>query len=110
MTVKFIKKRVVSKKIHPFVIQETNYGIIDDKQEKNDTNTEQTVLKTKNKTNKKNKPMTESEKFDKAEEIMSELKPEVKIIKKEKGLIERTESSKIVLNEDNKQILNDQFK
>ena len=32
---------------------------------------------------------------------------EVKVIKKDKGLIERTESSKIVLTEDNRQVLND---
>jgi len=32
---------------------------------------------------------------------------EVKIVKKDKGLIERTESSKIVLTEDNRQVLND---
>lgn len=32
---------------------------------------------------------------------------EVKVVKKDKGLIERTESSKIVLTEDNRQVLND---
>ena len=31
----------------------------------------------------------------------------VKVVKKDKGLIERTESSKIVLTEDNRQVLND---
>ena len=31
----------------------------------------------------------------------------VKIVKKDKGLIERTKSSKIVLTEDNRQVLND---
>lgn len=107
MIVKFIKKRIVSKRFHPFVVQETNGDNIKETQEENRQDTDTTVLKTKNKTNKRTKQMTESEKFDKAEEIVSEIKPEVKLIKKEKGLIERTESSKIVLNEDNKQILND---
>lgn len=32
---------------------------------------------------------------------------EVKVVKKDRGLIERTESSKIVLTEDNRQVLND---
>ena len=32
---------------------------------------------------------------------------QVKIVKKDRGLIERTESSKIVLTEDNRQVLND---
>lgn len=31
----------------------------------------------------------------------------VKFVKKDKGLIERTESSKIILTEDNRQVLND---
>lgn len=49
------------------------------------------------------------EKVNKAEEIMNNMKAanHVKIVKKDKGLIERTESSKIVLTEDNRQVLND---
>ena len=49
------------------------------------------------------------EKVNKAEEIMQNMKNEgnVKVVKKDKGLIERTESSKIVLTEDNRQVLND---
>ena len=50
-----------------------------------------------------------NEKVNKAEEIMNNMKEagNVKVIKKDKGLIERTESSKIVLTEDNRQVLND---
>jgi len=49
------------------------------------------------------------EEIAKAEELVNSInKPEnVKIIKKEKGLIERTESQKVILAEDNRQILND---
>ena len=44
-----------------------------------------------------------------AEELMNtEAVPQkVKVVKKDKGLIERTESSKIILTEDNRQVLND---
>ena len=61
----------------------------------------------KNNTKKTEKAM--DEKISKAEEIMNNMKSanHVKIVKKDKGLIERTESSKIVLTEDNRQVLND---
>ena len=50
-----------------------------------------------------------NEKVNKAEEIMNNMLTanNVKVVKKDKGLIERTESSKIVLTEDNRQVLND---
>ena len=54
---------------------------------------------------KEEKVMTNEEKVQAIEDIVLE-KP-VKRIKKEKGLIERTESSKMVLTEDNKQLLMD---
>ena len=62
----------------------------------------------KNKRNKKENAMKLDE-IAKAEELVNGInKPEkVKIIKKERGLIERTESQKIILAEDNRQILND---
>lgn len=52
---------------------------------------------------------TMDERVNKAEEIMNNMKAanHVKVVKKDKGLIERTESSKIVLTEDNRQVLND---
>ena len=61
----------------------------------------------------KNKKAKTTEKMDekvnKAEQIMNNMKAanHVKVVKKDKGLIERTESSKIVLTEDNRQVLND---
>ena len=61
----------------------------------------------KNNQNKIDEAM--DERVNKAEEIMKNMKAanNVKILKKDKGLIERTESSKIVLTEDNRQVLND---
>jgi hypothetical protein len=60
--------------------------------------------------NKQEKPEEiMDERVNKAEEIMNNMKSanHVKVLKKDKGLIERTESSKIVLTEDNRQVLND---
>ena len=63
--------------------------------------------KKNNATRKKKEVM--DEKVNKAEEIMNNMKAanNVKVLKQDKGLIERTESSKIVLTEDNRQVLND---
>ena len=63
--------------------------------------------KANNKKEKTEKAM--DEKINRAEEIMNNMKAanHVKVVKKDKGLIERTESSKIVLTEDNRQVLND---
>jgi hypothetical protein len=47
------------------------------------------------------------DKISMAEQIINDTPAPVKRIKKDKGLIERTESSKIVITEDNKQLLND---
>ena len=51
--------------------------------------------------------MTINEKMEAAEAVMDMMAPEVKVVKKDRGLIERTESSKIILTEDNRQVLND---
>ena len=63
----------------------------------------------KNNTTTRKKKEDMDEKVNKAEEIMNNMKEanNVKILKQDKGLIERTESSKIVLTEDNRQVLND---
>jgi hypothetical protein len=53
--------------------------------------------------------MTTSEKIALAQEVLSNAKvaAPVKRVRKDKGLIERTESSKTILTEDNKELLND---
>lgn len=53
--------------------------------------------------------MTTEEKIAMAQEVLGgkEAAPSFKRVKKDKGLIERTESSKTILTEDNKELLND---
>lgn len=68
------------------------------------------VIETK--TNKKTKKSKEMNTYDKIQMANAILGNEnttqtYKRVKKDKGLIERTESSKIVLTEDNKELLND---
>lgn len=60
------------------------------------------------KNNKKNtEEMNDIERIEQAEAIAASMEPEVKKVKTDRGLIERTESSKIILTEDNRQVLND---
>jgi len=97
MAVKQINKRIKKKDFFHKKVEQQNIV------------KEQEVVETKkNKGNKKNNTM-KLEEIAKAEELVNSInKPEnVKIIKKEKGLIERTESQKVILAEDNRQILND---
>ena len=66
--------------------------------------------KTSNKKNKKEKnteDMNINDKVKQAEETLNAMEPEVKVVKRDNGLIERTESSKIILTEDNRQLLVD---
>ena len=51
--------------------------------------------------------MTTSEKIAMAQAVLGDQAAPVKRVKKDKGLIERTESSKTILTEDNKELLND---
>lgn len=55
------------------------------------------------------KVMTTSEKIEMAQSVLNntDKAPSVRRIKKDKGLIERTESSKTILTDDNKELLND---
>lgn len=66
--------------------------------------TEEKPVKNNARKNKKN--MMTEEQIASAENVASVLN-DTKVIKKDKGLIERTESSKIILTEDNRQLLND---
>ena len=71
------------------------------------------VKKTRVKKNKEEKldNFMDANKLKQAEEIVNVLSGvdpnQIKRIKSDRGLIERTESSKVVLTEDNRQILND---
>lgn len=61
----------------------------------------------KNVSTNKTEKVKVMDKISMAEQIINDTPAPVKKIKKDKGLIERTESSKIVITEDNKQLLND---
>lgn len=91
------------------VIKYKRRGIPEEKKREPESvsSNESVVVETKNKQTKTKETM--DERINKAEEIMNNMKAEnhVKVVKKDKGLIERTESSKIVLTEDNRQVLND---
>ena len=56
---------------------------------------------------KKNNVMDTKQKIQMAAEILDDSKNTVKKIKKEKGLVERTESSKTIITEDNRELLRD---
>jgi hypothetical protein len=62
----------------------------------------------KNKEEKQDEDMT-TEQFNRAEALAMDINVpnQVKVVKKDRGLIERTESSKIILTEDNRQVLTD---
>ena len=110
MKVRFFKKRLPSYKKYIEIKEVEN--IIEDKVvEKVEISTEKENIKnvkSKNKSNKKSiENMDTINKIKEAEAISNEMEREVKIIKADKGLIERTESSKIILTEDNRQILVD---
>ena len=72
------------------------------------SNTKKLVEK-ENKKKVNEQVMTTSEKIAMAQNVLSgtDHPASVKRVKKDKGLIERTESSKTILTEDNKELLND---
>ena len=62
-----------------------------------------------NNVNENKEVMTTSEKIAMAQSVLNDniQAAPVKRVKRDKGLIERTESSKTILTEDNKELLND---
>jgi hypothetical protein len=60
-----------------------------------------------NNINENKSVMTTEEKIAMAQAALSGQAAPVKRVKRDKGLIERTESSKTILTEDNKELLND---
>lgn len=68
---------------------------------------ETTTLKSKNNKKKQKDDMIDKNQITAIEDAVKDLQPEVKVVKKDRGLIERTESSKIIITEDNRQVLND---
>ena len=63
--------------------------------------------KAKNNKKKQKDDMIDKSQISTIEDAVKNMQPEVKVVKKDRGLIERTESSKIIITEDNRQVLND---
>ena len=91
-----IVKHIIQPKVDKKETIEENKVIEEDKEVK------------ENKEVKKDKKMAD-ERLEKIEKIIGSKAPKrkVKVEKKDKGLIERTENSTILLTEDNKMVLND---
>lgn len=98
--IKFLGKNPHKKYVRQFPSSVVKH-IIHKKSDEADTVTENKGLKTE-------KEMAD-ERIEKIESIMGTKAPKrkVKVEKKDKGLIERTENSTILLTEDNKMVLND---
>lgn len=97
-------KRFILKRINrtPFKINEVGNNIVIDEIKDKPKNGN-------NKTEKKDDDMVTMEQINKAQEIASMINDEnvvVKRVKKDKGLMEKTNSEKVVIVEDNRQILN----
>ena len=97
---KRIKRGVKPQIENKVTIKDENKSLVDN------INVEKKAAKKNNKEKENN--MT-TEQFEKMEGLVQDINvpKQVKVVKKDRGLIERTESSKIVLTEDNRQVLND---
>ena len=109
MALRFFKKRIPNTVRVVKILSEENKQINNIETEKsNETIKEKKPIEgKKNKKEKKQETMDFNDKMKQVEETLVEMEPKVKVVKSDKGLIERTESSKIVLTEDNRQLLND---
>lgn len=68
---------------------------------------EKVNTKIRNNKKKQKNDMIDKNQISAIEDAVKNMQPEVKVVKKDRGLIERTESSKIIITEDNRQVLND---
>ena len=111
MALQFIKKKI--RKTSNYII--VPHSVTVNKEEdveisipqENDLKIEEPEKVKENKKKNRKEAMIDKDKITEIEAAVRDLQPEVKVVKKDRGLIERTESSKIILTEDNRQILND---
>ena len=111
MALQFIKKRFRKTPEHIIIPQVTNVKKEEEvalsmPQENKIDIDEPEKVKKNNKKNSKD-TMIDKARISEIEAAVKELQPEVKVVKKDRGLIERTESSKIIITEDNRQVLID---
>ena len=107
MAIQFIKKRFRKRPeyVVPYVAQKEVEPIVEPKEEIKEV---EEAKPTKTKNNKKNQKedMINKDQITAIEDAIEKMQPEVKVVKTDRGLIERTESSKIIITEDNRQVLN----
>lgn len=110
MALQFIKKRIkkapIIRQVPQLLKQEEETVVVMPKEENTEVE-EIKPIKTKNNKKNRKEDMINKDQITAIEAAMEKMQPEVKVVKKDRGLIERTESSKIIITEDNRQVLND---
>ena len=105
--VKSFRKRP-NYKIVPPSIKGKELGSVETVADSSDVNSKKDKdNKAKNNKKKQKDDMIDKSQISTIEDAVKNMQPEVKVVKKDRGLIERTESSKIIITEDNRQVLND---
>lgn len=102
MGLMFVKKKFHDMEQEPISTKESREDVVS---ESVTSSPKEPVVK--NKKGKAHKNMITAEQLAAVEAAAEELAPKVKKVKSDRGLIERTESSKIILAEDNRQLLKD---
>ena len=109
MALQFIVKKFRKRpnyKIVPSSINGKVLGSVETVTDSSDVNSKKDN-KAKNNKKKQKDDMIDKSQISTIEDAVKNMQPEVKVVKKDRGLIERTESSKIIITEDNRQVLND---
>ena len=111
MALQFIVKKFRKRpnyKIVPSSITGQVLGSVETVTDNSDVNSKKDKdNKAKNNKKKQKDDMIDKSQISTIEDAVKNMQPEVKVVKKDRGLIERTESSKIIITEDNRQVLND---
>ena len=102
-----VLKNSTIEKVENFVVEEENQEIVEQ-----ETIVVEPIIEVEenvkdNEEIKEDNVMDTKEKIQMANAILNAEQPKVKKVKKEKGLIERTESSITILTEDNRELLKD---
>lgn len=110
MALQFIKKRFRKRPeylLRPLIQEKREDNVMALPQKENIENQKINSPKTKNNKKNRKEDMINKDQITAIEAAMEKMQPEVKVVKADRGLIERTESSKIIITEDNRQVLND---
>lgn len=102
-----VLKNSTIEKVENFVVEEENQEIVEQETIVVEPIIEVEEIVKNNEEIKEDNVMDTKEKIQMANAILNAEQPKVKKVKKEKGLIERTESSITILTEDNRELLKD---